>query len=70
MSFLRHKVNPDELPPSDMAIRLHDGEGEAPKHTRWGMILVVFMRLMAGLWLAQGLVEWSLVPKWPDFGAL
>jgi Family of unknown function (DUF6163) len=61
MSFLRHKVNPDELPPSDMAIRLHDGEGEAPKQTRWGMILVVFMRLMAGLWLAQGLVEWSSV---------
>ena len=27
--------------------------------TRWGLILVVFMRLLAGLWIMQGLLEWS-----------
>ncbi|MHB8885711.1 MAG: DUF6163 family protein [Methylovirgula sp.] len=46
----------------DAAIRL----GEAPREagarpTRWGLILVVFMRLMAGLWLCQGLVEWASI---------
>ncbi len=46
----------------DAAIRL----GEAPRSdgarpARWGLILVIFMRLMAGLWLGQGLLEWASV---------
>lgn len=28
--------------------------------TRWGLILVIFMRLLAGLWILQGLLQWSL----------
>ena len=27
--------------------------------TRWGLILVIFMRLLAALWILQGLFEWS-----------
>ncbi len=27
--------------------------------TRWGLILVVFMRLLAALWIAQGLAQWA-----------
>ena len=27
--------------------------------TRWGMILVVFMRLLAALWILQGLMQWA-----------
>jgi Family of unknown function (DUF6163) len=27
--------------------------------TRWGLILVVFMRLLAALWILQGLVQWA-----------
>ena len=27
--------------------------------TRWGLILVIFMRLLAALWIAQGLLQWS-----------
>ena len=27
--------------------------------TRWGLILVIFMRLLAALWILQGLSEWA-----------
>ena len=27
--------------------------------TRWGLILVIFMRLLAALWILQGLGEWA-----------
>ena len=27
--------------------------------TRWGLILVVFMRLLAALWIFQGLAQWA-----------
>lgn len=29
--------------------------------TRWSMLLVVFMRIVAALWIAQGLSQWALV---------
>jgi hypothetical protein len=45
----------------DMAIRLGENRVEGARPTRWGLILVIFMRLMAALWLAQGLMEWSVV---------
>lgn len=44
---------------SDAAIRL----GKTPREqieTRWGLILVIFMRLLAALWILQGLLQWSL----------
>ena len=33
--------------------------------TRWGLILVIFMRLLAALWILQGLGEWAsfMVPR-------
>ena len=27
--------------------------------SRWGLVLVVFMRLLAALWIVQGLLQWS-----------
>ena len=27
--------------------------------TRWGLVLVVFMRCLAALWLVQGLLQWA-----------
>jgi hypothetical protein len=44
-----------------MAISLGEGRADQARSTRWGMILVVFMRLMAALWLCQGLMEWASV---------
>ena len=36
---------------------------------RWGFILVVFMRMVAVLWLVQGLMHWKLILA-PDLGPL
>ena len=43
---------------ADAAIRIGVTAREQIE-TRWGLILVVFMRLLAGLWILQGLLEWS-----------
>lgn len=43
----------------EAAIRLGVTAREASE-TRWGLILVVFMRLLAGLWLIQGLAQWAV----------
>ena len=42
----------------DAAIRVGMSAREQVE-TRWGLILVVFMRLLAALWILQGLSEWS-----------
>ncbi len=53
---------------SGAAIRLGDS-GEAGEKNAWGLILVVFMRLLAVLCVAQGLSQWSavLLPHRPLF---
>ncbi|WP_051335719.1 DUF6163 family protein [Methylocapsa acidiphila] len=60
-----------KLEPSDSgaAIRLGDsttkGTGETSRRFSWGRVLVVFMRLLAVIWVAQGLLQWSamLLPE-------
>lgn len=49
------------------AIRL--GEAEAGEKNAWGPLLVVFMRLLAALCVAEGLTQWSavLLPRQPLF---
>jgi hypothetical protein len=53
---------------SGAAIRLGDS-GEAGDRNPWGLILVIFMRLLAALCVAQGLYQWSalLLPHRPLF---
>ncbi len=53
---------------SGAAIRLGDA-GEVGEKNAWGLILVVFMRLLAALCVAQGLYQWSavLLPHEPLF---
>jgi hypothetical protein len=73
LNFLRHKPHRELSSASDLAIRINDSDSQPPvQQTRWGMILVVFMRLMAALWLFQGLVEWAnvLLPKNAVFDSL
>lgn len=40
--------------------------------TRWGLILVVFMRLLATLWILQGLLQWAqfMLPRQAIFDHL
>ncbi len=40
------------------AIRLGEKVRAEREAMRWGLVLVVFMRLLAGLWMAEGLVHW------------
>lgn len=47
------------LAESDAAIRVGMTQRERAE-TRWGLILVVFMRLLAAAWILQGLGEWTL----------
>jgi hypothetical protein len=51
----------EALDVGDAAIRIGEARADQNTQTRWGMLLVIFMRLMAGLWLCQGLAEWSSV---------
>lgn len=48
---------------AEAAIRLGVSAREA-RETRWGLVLVVFMRLLAGVWIVQGLAQWAgfLIP--------
>ena len=43
---------------SDAAIRVGLTAREQVQ-TRWGLILVIFMRLLAALWILQGLLQWA-----------
>jgi hypothetical protein len=43
------------------AIKLGERPPAAAAQAQWGLILVIFMRVLAGLWIFQGLAEWALV---------
>jgi hypothetical protein len=43
------------------AIRVGENQPAHREQTRWGTILVLFMRVLAGLWLCQGLDEWAKI---------
>src|SRR5262249_4988258 len=54
---------------SGAAIRLGEPAGIAGEENRTELLLVLFKRLLAGLWLILGLVQWSaiLLPPEPLF---
>jgi hypothetical protein len=58
MSAQVERAKPETYEP-EPAIRLGVTAREA-NETRWGLILVVFMRLLAGLWIIQGLTQWAV----------
>jgi Family of unknown function (DUF6163) len=43
------------------AIRVGESQASQREQTRWGTILVIFMRMIAALWICQGLSEWTKV---------
>ena len=53
------------------AIRLAD-RAKQRQEARWGLALVIFMRLVAAIWILQGLMQWStvLTPGQPVFETL
>ncbi|MGH6801701.1 MAG: DUF6163 family protein [Methylocella sp.] len=59
-------------PGSGAAIRLGEPARVAGGENRAGLFLVVYMRLLAGLWVIQGLSQWSaiLLPPQPLFDSV
>ena len=58
------RAKPEVFEP-EAAIRLGVTPREA-NETRWGLILVIFMRFLAGLWIIQGLMQWAVFLVPPD----
>jgi hypothetical protein len=71
MNIFRSFERKEERPPPGAAIRL-DHPSKVAEHTPWGSVLVIFMRVLAVLWICQGLAEWALVllPGQPLFDTL
>ena len=69
MKFSRGLSKMAVPPDSGAAIRLGEPARIASEENRAGLFLVVFMRLLAGLWVIQGLVQWGaiLLPQEPMF---
>ncbi|HUB62990.1 MAG TPA: hypothetical protein VL996_00810 [Methylocella sp.] len=53
-------------PDSGAAIRLDEPAHIAGAENRAGLWLVVFMRLLAGLWVLQGLMQWAAILLPPE----
>ncbi len=70
MNIFRSFDRKEERPPPGSAIQLENPRKS--RQTHWGSLLVIFMRVLAGLWICQGLAEWALVllPGQPLFDSL
>jgi hypothetical protein len=68
MRFLPGFDKTTERVDSGAAIRLGES-APSGEETSWGMFLVVFMRVLAVLWVFQGLTHWAsiLLPREPLF---
>lgn len=48
------------------AIRIGEKVRAERDALRWGLVLVIFMRLLAALWMAEGLAQWANVLMAPE----
>jgi len=61
MKFLTRSEREERPPEPGAAIKLGARPRAAAAQAQWGLMLVIFMRVLAGLWICQGLAEWALV---------
>ena len=61
MKFLTRSDREERPPEPGAAIKLGARPRAAAAQAQWGLMLVIFMRVLAGLWICQGLAEWALV---------
>jgi hypothetical protein len=61
MKFLTRSEREERPPEPGAAIKLGARPRGAAAQAQWGLMLVIFMRVLAGLWICQGLAEWALV---------
>lgn len=72
MKFSREISKQAAPPDSGVAIRFGESAPAAGEENRAGLYLVVFMRLLAGLWVIQGISQWCaiLLPPEPLFDSV
>ena len=58
MKLAGTKAHPEPRPE---AIHLGQDPKGGRRQTRWGTMLVLFMRVVAALWMFQGLMQWKLI---------
>lgn len=61
MKFLTRRESEEGAAEPGAAIKLGAKPAAAEAQMQWGLILVIFMRVLAALWIFQGLAEWALV---------
>ncbi len=61
MKLLTRKARDERPPEPGAAIKLGAKPRGAAAQAQWGLLLVIIMRVLAGLWICQGLAEWALV---------
>jgi hypothetical protein len=61
MSLTRFTADTQTSRDSGAAIRVGEGQNVQREQTRWGTILVLYMRLLALVWICQGLIEWAKI---------
>jgi hypothetical protein len=61
MKFFKRPRREERPAEPGAAIKLGARPPEAAARAQWGLMLVIFMRVLAGLWIFQGLAEWALV---------
>lgn len=61
MKFLARREREESVAEPGAAIKLGAKPAAAAAQVQWGLILVIFMRVLAALWIFQGLAEWALV---------
>jgi hypothetical protein len=61
MKFFRRARREERPVEPGAAIKLGERRPAAAAQAQWGLMLVVFMRVLAALWIFQGLAEWALV---------
>lgn len=58
MSFENHKVDKQLLEERDVILVGSLGQQKRRSRARWGFMLVVFMRVIAAIWIVLGLAAW------------
>jgi hypothetical protein len=61
MTITRFTGEPRADHDAGAAIRVGEGQNIQREQSRWGTILVFYMRALAGVWICQGLSEWAKV---------
>ncbi|MCC2095518.1 MAG: hypothetical protein KDJ29_01420 [Hyphomicrobiales bacterium] len=61
MSIEQHKADKSLLDERDVILVGSLGQQKRRSRTRWGNLLVVYMRIVAAIWMVLGLLSWARI---------